>query len=181
MRIWLVRHAATSWSGARYCGRSDPPLCAAGRRGAEVLAAELRARIDGAVLVLSAPARRARDTAAPLGRPLRVDERLREVDFGDAEGLTFDEVAARYGDLARRLAAGDMDIDWPGGERSAELERRMAGLWDDLLRDGRDTVVVSHGGPLRVLTRLALGREVALAPCEHVVAEGPPWPAPIVA
>lgn len=178
MRIWLVRHAATSWSGMRYCGRSDPALSGAGRRDAQVLAAQLGVRIDGAV-VLSAPARRARDTAALLGRPLRVDERLREVDFGDAEGLTFDELTARYPGLARRLAAGATDIDWPGGERSAELERRTGELWHELVAGGRDAVIVSHGGPLRSLTRHALGREVTLAPCEHVVADGPPWPAGI--
>lgn len=176
MRIWLVRHAATAWSGDRYCGRSDPPLGGRGRRDARALARALARRIGDAV-VWSSPARRARDTAVLLGRAVRLDDRLREVDFGDVEGLTFEELAIRHPELARRLAVGETEIDWPRGERSVHLERRCDELWSALLGVGSDVVVVSHGGPLRHLARRTLGREVAFAPCHYVTAEGPPWPA----
>ncbi len=174
MRIWLVRHAATQWSGTRYCGRSDPPLCRAGLDDALALASKLAPR-TGDADVWSSPLRRARQTAECFGRDVRVDERLREVDFGDAEGRTFDELAARYPEIARGLAAGESRIDWPGGEPWSDLDLRVAAVWEALRSSGRDVVVVSHGGPLRRLVLRALARDITLAPCASLELEGPPW------
>ncbi len=175
MRIWLIRHAATEWSGTRYCGRSDPPLSRAGREDAHALAAALAPLISHAD-VWSSPLRRARQTVECFGRsPTRVDERLREVDFGDAEGWTFDDLAARHPALAHRLTAGESHIDWPGGEPWSDLDLRVAAVWEALRSSGRDIVVVSHGGPLRALVSRALARDLVLAPCASLELEGPPW------
>src|SRR5260221_663027 len=67
-RIWLVRHASTDWSGKRWCGRTDLPLSAEGMAEAEELAIWLAARLPADVVVVSSPARRARDTAEPIER-----------------------------------------------------------------------------------------------------------------
>jgi broad specificity phosphatase PhoE len=170
MRIWLVRHAETAWTGERYCGRSDPPLSPEGERHAEELARSLEHDIAGAA-VWSSPARRARDTAALLGRPVRPDERLREIDFGALEGLTFERLAAAYPTLARSILSGETRFDPPGGERYADLEERAGAVWSDLRIAGGDVVVVSHGGTLRALAHRVVGHEVGLGPCEWVAAE----------
>ena len=157
--VILVRHAATSWSGVRYCGRSDPPLSQRGSETAERLAANLGA-IAPVSRIVTSPLRRAVQTAEPIARvigsPLVVDARWRETDFGEAEGLTFDEVQRRWPELARSLLAGDADIDWPGGERHRDLVPRVESAWADLVSDfgaGR-AIVVSHGGPIMVVLRL---------------------------
>jgi probable phosphoglycerate mutase len=170
VRIWLVRHGETAWTGDRYCGRSDPPLSPEGRRRAETLARSLERDTAGA-WVWSSPARRARDTAALLGRPVRADERLREIDFGALEGLTFGQLEAAYPALARSILSGETRFDPPGGERYADFEARTGAVWADLRAAGADVVVVSHGGTLRALARHAVGREVSFAPCEWVAAE----------
>ena len=62
-------------------------------------------------------------------------------------------------DLARELADGETDIDWPDGERAAELADRVATAWRELVETGDDVVVVSHAGPIRIVIGLATGRE----------------------
>jgi broad specificity phosphatase PhoE len=78
----------------------------------------------------------------------RVDPRLREIGFGEWEGLTFREVRAR---APQALAARERD-KWsfmpPGGESYAQVAVRMREWYDAL--DG-DTVVVAHGGTARAL------------------------------
>ena len=116
---------------------------------------------------MASPSSRARETAeiiaAALGSPVAVetDPRWAEVDVGDAEGLTFEEVEARFPSLARQLAAADAEIDWPGGETAAALDARVAAAWDAVVTAGRPTIVVSHAGSIRVAAALATGRPAA--------------------
>lgn len=157
----LVRHAATAWTGTRYCGRADPPLSPAGRAAARGLGAELATTLELHTRIVSSPSRRALQTAtaialaAGLG-PVEIDPRWSEVDVGIAEGRTFAEVERMAPDLARALADGDAEIDWPGGETAASLARRVESAWDALRGSDVDAVVVAHGGPLRIAMALAL-------------------------
>jgi ribonuclease H / adenosylcobalamin/alpha-ribazole phosphatase len=165
----LVRHGPTSWTGRRYCGRSDPPLDAAGRAAARSLAATLAPTLARDVLIVTSPARRARETAAALAAAARVgdvevDARWQEADFGIAEGRTFDELAALEPDLAAALARGVTDIDWPGGETAAELGARVEAAWSALVGRARPALVVSHAGPL--CHALALARSLPTSAVE---------------
>ena len=159
---YLIRHPATAWSGVRYAGRTDVPLSPAGRRQAAANAAELALRITGHVAIVSSPLIRALEAAQRIAEACRatlvVDPRWREVDFGAAEGATFDELAASWPALAERLLRGERRIDWPIGEPWHELRARVASAWSDLLDAPCDVgIVVSHGGPISVALELALG------------------------
>ena len=101
--------------------------------------------------------------ASALGNaPIELDDRWAETDFGDAEGLPFDELTATAPEIAARLLAGDVEIDWPGGEAAATLAARIADAWNDLVRGPpKRVVVVTHGGPIRVAAALAMGRPSA--------------------
>ena len=158
--IVLVRHGSTSWTGHRYCGRSDPPLDAAGLLAARSLAAALAPSLARDVLIVTSPARRARATAEAVATAagivdIEVNERWHEADIGVAEGRTFEELAALEPDLAQALASGATAVDWPGGETAAELEARIAAAWMDLVARARAAVVVSHAGALRHAVALA--------------------------
>ncbi len=182
MRVYLVRHAATEWSGTRFCGTTDLPLSPAGRAQADRLTARLVEAGVGVTSVRSSPARRALQTAQPLALALRahleVDARLREVDFGLAEGRAFAEVERAWPAIARALLAGDPDIDWPAGERASEFRDRVTALVRDLedVREG-NLVLVTHGGPIRCLVaRLGPDIDAKLGPAEVLVLErGPTW------
>lgn len=176
----LVRHASTAWTGIRYCGRHDPWLDSAGRAAASHLAQTLAPTLAADVRIVASPLRRARQTALAIRaaldaadgqrrRPrIEIDPRWIETDFGQVEGCTFDQLDARFPDIARRLLAGDSAIDWPGGETAAALAERVGAAWQALLRDPRPAVVVSHGWPLRLVAQLAsdgaTAREAVLPP-----------------
>ena len=158
----LVRHAATAWTGQRYCGRSDPPLSRAGRAAAANLATELAITLEPRTRIVSSPSLRALRTATAIAAaaglgPVETDPRWLEADLGTAEGRTFVELERMAPGLARALADGDSAIDWPGGETSASLANRVGSAWAALRDADRDAVVVSHGGPLRIAMALALG------------------------
>ncbi|WP_030370498.1 bifunctional RNase H/acid phosphatase [Streptomyces rimosus] len=160
----LLRHGETAltpqkrFSGSGGC---DPELSLAGHRQAEAVAAALAAR--GTVqAVVSSPLKRCRQTAetvaARLGLDVRVDEGLRETDFGAWEGLTFAEVQERYPqDLAAWL--GSAKAAPTGGESFAAVARRVAVSRDKLLARyaGRTVLLVTHVTPVKTLVRLALG------------------------
>jgi broad specificity phosphatase PhoE len=164
--IVLVRHAATAWSGRRYCGVSDPPLSGPGRTAAARLGRELAPGLAPDTRILSSPALRAVTTAtaiadAGVGLGVVVDERWREADVGIAEGRTFEELHAIAPELANALAGGELAIDWPGGETHASLAARVADAWRDLIAAGRPAVVVTHAGPLMHALSVALERPLS--------------------
>ena len=163
MEIVLVRHASTAWSGVRYCGISDPPLSPTGLAEARGLAAALSGELPRDARIVSSPSRRALATASAIADAAHLagvdlDARWREADVGIAEGRTFDELMRMAPEVAARLAAGEFEIDWPGGESSASLAARVAAAWADILDHGRPTVVVTHAGPLLHASALASGR-----------------------
>ncbi|MGW0958825.1 bifunctional RNase H/acid phosphatase [Streptomyces gelaticus] len=161
----LLRHGETAltpekrFSGS---GGSDPELSAAGRHQAERIAQALAAR--GTIEeIVSSPLRRCRETAdavaARLGLEVRIEDGLRETDFGAWEGLTFDEVRERYGpDLDAWLASAKV-APTGGGESFAEVTRRVAAARDRLTARyaGRTVLLVTHVTPIKTLIRLALG------------------------
>jgi len=132
---------------------------------ADKLAAELAPMLGRDVRIVTSPSRRAKATAAAIAARLDdpsidADERWLETDVGLAEGLTFDEVASRWPTLAADLAAGFVEITWPGGETARALERRISEAWSAVVAAGRPTLVVSHAGSIRVATAIATGRPV---------------------
>jgi broad specificity phosphatase PhoE len=168
-RVWLVRHASTEWSGERWCGLTDVSLSRAGVTEARSLASRLAAELPAEVALVSSPARRARETAEPIARALGlradvdgaiavdIDDELQEVDFGRAEGCTWADIERRLPNLAAALAAGTLEVDWPGGETAAAVRRRVGAAWQRLAGRDRPVVAVCHGGVIRAVLGLALG------------------------
>ena len=166
VEIILVRHAATSWSGVRYCGISDPPLSPTGLADARRLAVSLSRDLPADVRVVSSPSRRAVATATAIVEAahlpgVELDARWREADVGIAEGRTFDELSAMAPDVAAALARGDLEIDWPGGETHSSLAARVADAWADLVAVGRPAVVVTHAGPFMHARALGEDRPIS--------------------
>jgi broad specificity phosphatase PhoE len=78
------------------------------------------------------------------------------------------------------LAAGEIDIDWPGGETAAALRRRVEAAWHALAERGEPIVVVSHAGPIRIALAVADGvdpRSVDLPAAGAILRWRPPGPA----
>ncbi len=149
----LLRHGRTASNASRrLLGRMDVPLDDLGRRQAEALGRSPLLR--PVTRVVSSPLRRARDTAAALGRPVTVDERWTEIDYGIFDGLELD----RAGDLFRQWGR-DIGFIPEGGESLMSLGSRVRAACDDLWPEASvdDVVVVSHVSPIKAAVAWALG------------------------
>ncbi|MEU2897642.1 histidine phosphatase family protein [Streptomyces sp. NPDC088106] len=164
-RVILWRHGQTSWNvERRFQGSTDVALTETGlaqaRRAARLLAG---LRPDA---IVASDLKRAAATAAELaaltGLEVTHDEALRETYAGVWQGLTHDEIIARYGDEYTAWKRGE-PIRRGGGELETEVADRAAPVVlrhvDKLPVDGT-LVVVSHGGTIRT----TIGRLLGLDP-----------------
>lgn len=156
--IVLVRHGETDWNRERrFQGRADTPLNESGRAQARELAHLLRG--DRLSAVYTSPLRRATETARIIGDRLGLEPReleaLREIDVGDWQGLTADEVRARFPD---RLDAA-WRSGWPNGESHDQLTARVLPALLELTRGhaGERVLGVTHAGPIRAALAAATG------------------------
>jgi probable phosphoglycerate mutase len=164
-RIILWRHGQTSWNlERRFQGSTDVDLTETGvaqaRRSARLLAG---LKPDA---IVASDLRRASDTAAELaaltGLDVALDEGLRETYAGVWQGLTHDEIIARYGEQYDAWKRGE-PVRRGGGELETEVADRAAPVvlrHLEKLPDRGTLVVVSHGGTIRT----TIGRLLGLPP-----------------
>ena len=162
----LVRHGETVWHAEnRYAGVSDVALTPRGEEQAGQLAAW--ARNAGLAAVWSSPLSRARRTAqaCAAGVPLEVDARLRELDFGDGEGLTSAEMTQRFPEARAAFLDDPAAHPLPGGEDPVAAANRFTECLQEIaadLPDGR-VLVVAHSSAIR----LALCRLIGVPLSEY--------------
>ncbi len=172
--LFLVRHAPTDASQeGRNLGQGfDPPLSGPGlhlaaRLGA-VLAAEVAELAIAPMRLVTSPAQRCRQTAQaiaasiPKPRPAEVAPGLMEIDYGEWEGLTSDECAARDPELRAAWEADPYATRTPGGESGADVAARafpiLSGIRDWLADEAtRCTIVVAHNHVNRLWLTALLG------------------------
>jgi len=153
-RVVLWRHGRTAHNaGARLQGQSDIPLDEVGVWQAETAAAALASRYRPTRIVAS-DLGRAHATAAALsartGLPVHTDPRVRERSFGDWEGMTSAEIAARWPEQHAAWVAGH-EPQRVGAETRAEVQARMVAAVGELasaLEPDDTLVVVSHGAAI---------------------------------
>jgi broad specificity phosphatase PhoE len=161
-RLLLVRHGQSEYNVAgRFAGFVDIGLTEAGY----LQAARLRARLASEPIdaVYSSDLQRARRTAeiALEGRSISITTcpELREIHYGDVEGLPFAEMKSRYPELAAQLSTSELGLAFPGGETFTAFVDRVVTFKERLAKHlTSDTVlIVAHGGPLRALMCAMLG------------------------
>jgi broad specificity phosphatase PhoE len=157
--IYLLRHAETAANANRaYCGHADSPLTPEGRK---LVGTILLPKVDS---VISSPSQRCVDTASILGYPdAPVSELLREIDFGSWEGKTFEEMDREAPHETRAYLSDPLAYRFPGGESFLSLRGRIdtfvSSALGELVDRGENVLVISHGGPLRMLVLALLGLE----------------------
>jgi len=141
--------------------RHDVELSATGQEQAERLAQALRG--ERLAAVYSSPLKRALGTAQAIARyhglPVEVDFDLREVDAGEVEGLSLEELSRRYPQLWEEWRWGSGSLRLPGGEDLDDLQvRAWRALERIAARHPQGTVaVVGHTFTNLVLICRALG------------------------
>jgi probable phosphoglycerate mutase len=160
--LYLARHGETEWTVTRrHTGHTDVALTPRGERQAQALGALLAGvEVDR---VLSSPMTRALATARLAGFGDRVEQvdALRELDYGEYEGLTTRQI---------RESRPDWDLfrdGCPGGETVADVARRVRPLLSEINGAGQTVVLFGHGHGLRILATTYLGLEPECA--RHLV------------
>jgi probable phosphoglycerate mutase len=163
--LYLFRHGETDFNREqRFQGHLDVPLNDEGRRQAEGLVRPL-ARI-GIDCILSSDLSRARETAEivarGLGIPVFETYGLREARLGNAQGLTVEEIEARFGrELVEKWRSpylSDADVSYPGGETGREVLDRVLRSIETFVEntEHRHIGIATHGGVIRRVVRSLL-------------------------
>ena len=143
-KVYLIRHGLPDFPGGkRMClGTTDIPLGEAGLLQAETMA-KMLPRVTA---VFSSPLTRAVQTAQAIGMPITFLEDLRELHAGAWDGLTFDEIKARYPALYEARGR-DKSQPLPGAEDHDSGAERFAAAVEEAARIAPgDFAVVAHGG-----------------------------------
>lgn len=87
---------------------------------------------------------------------------LREISFGDMEGMSDGEIAVKYRDFKLQMEKMEEDLPYPGGECAADVVHRALPVFEELVNSGYERVaVVTHGGVIRSIAAYYLGLDLA--------------------
>jgi broad specificity phosphatase PhoE len=150
LRLILIRHAETQWNKERRIqgGSSDTGLSEVGLSQARQLASFFEK--DDINVIASSPLQRALDTANFIAQPhkiqVKVDERLREIEVGDLEGLSWANLDTSFTQFLLQKWQGGGTKNLPGGESFVQLQQRV---WDSVEQlqnecNSDNVIIVSH-------------------------------------
>lgn len=170
MILYLMRHGQTDWNASqRVQGTNDTVLNETGIMQSRLAALNLAGEMIETVY--SSDLKRAKKTAdivsAALDLPVHYTKRLREMNFGKAEGLKKGDLAAKFPYIYP--AFNDVknperyDVRYPAGESIGEVQQRFARFINKLADDRREKVlVVTHGMLIRIFAETALKKTIRL-------------------
>ncbi len=157
MRLILVRHGETDWNRFGKCqGISDVPLNSTGRKQARELGYSLRN--ENIHAIFSSDLQRAINTAECISKyhdvEVQKDERFREMDQGDFEGLDFKYIRENYSDVLKKWREEPETVRIPGGESLTEVQSRAWLAFNNLMSkyNKKNIIVVAHN--LTIVTLL---------------------------
>lgn len=156
IKLILIRHGRTLWnSSGRFQGQSDIELSEEGLAQAKKLAENFP--VDHVDVVYSSPLQRAFITgkliADKFNAPINTDTRLQEISFGAWEGLTYEQISAKWGkELENMFERPDLTTI-PDGESYVQVQNRAIATVEDIIAKNQDKIVAitAHGGVLRTL------------------------------
>jgi broad specificity phosphatase PhoE len=181
-RLYYIRHGETEWNAlGKLQGTQDVPINARGRAQAVQAGGILSGLLsrDGrdelSIPFVASPLGRARKTMELVRETLQlppkayaIDERLREIGYGEWEGSTLAEAEVRDPKLFGRRLADKWTVAAPGGESYAQVQARVSAWYCEL---STDTVAVAHGGTARALM-VALGFETPQSAADLFIEQG---------
>jgi len=154
--IYLVRHGQTDWNVEKKTqGHTDIPLNDIGREQARSLSLDIsKLGIDS---IISSDLLRAKETAEIIneanGVNLIFDQRLREINYGDLEGISRDNLKPETWDIF------NVTPEKFNAEPFTDVFVRIKSLFDELSDKQENILIVTHGGPLRMIMYYANNRD----------------------
>ena len=167
-RLYLIRHAETEWNKAmKFQGQTDIPLIEDGRQQAAALGRRMSSlKLDA---LYSSDLVRAYETAQIVAshhnKQVEIVPELKELNFGEWEGLTHSEIKKNYPEELKLWWNNPFSINVPGGESFRELSERAVNAIKKIVKKHSDgqVAVVSHGGVIRCI----IGYTMGIAPAKY--------------
>lgn len=166
LTLYFIRHGETTFSAqGGYCGALDPELTPEGQQMAEAFAQAYRSTVPWTAIFTS-PMQRTVATAKPIcevvGLEMQLREGLKEIRYGEWEGMVPEEVNAKYHDDYIRWLS---DPGWNapvGGERAVDIANRSAQVIEEIqqLHPDGHVLVVSHKATIRIMICDLMGIDV---------------------
>ena len=165
-RVYLIRHALPNFpDGQRRClGKTDSPLGDVGMAQAEAMSASL----PPVSAVFSSPLTRAVQTARKINQTVVIMDGLRELDYGQWDGLTFAQIRQRFPAL---YAAREWDKSLmpPGSELPGQALVRFSNAMEEAAHlSSGDFAVVAHGGVIELFLKTTTGKSYKPRYCEGI-------------
>lgn len=161
-KLCLIRHGETTWNTERRLqGHTDIPLNAKGVLQARQMAQALKDINLAFDVMYTSDLKRAADTANAIvelfGIEAKVDSVLRERHFGALQGLSIPEAPSVRPDIWQAHIARDLGHDLEGGESIKQFELRVQTALEKIQERhaGKTILIVSHGGTLDMMYRIA--------------------------
>jgi probable phosphoglycerate mutase len=158
MNLYLIRHGRQS---SRLCN-VNVNLSEAGFHQARLVGERLALKTIDAVY--SSDLIRAVETAQEANKhwnaPHIIRPELREISFGDMEGMTDQDIAVTFKEFKKEQAKMEQDLPYPGGECAADVIRRAMPVFEEIASSGfQNVAVVTHGGVIRTIVAAFLHME----------------------
>ena len=156
-KIYLIRHGETEGADARrYKGHIDVPLSENGISQVQRLSEHLSRNAELSAVYtsdLSRASRSAEIIAAPFNITPIVIRELKERNFGDWEGMSFDEIQKIYPDAFTSWAKNPLRFSPLNGESTLEVHDRVMPVFIRIEEEnkGKNIAIVTHGGVTRVI------------------------------
>jgi len=153
-KLFLIRHGQTEQNGEpRYFGVTDLPLSTEGCRQAQLIADSLCDEQINALF--TSPLCRSLETAGIIAEDHKLEARivrgLSEIDFGQWEGLSFDEIRSRNPEQVSRWLNDPWNFAFPAGQSVQHFRSHVIEVIEQILDVAGNVAVVAHGGSLRVI------------------------------
>lgn len=160
-KVVFIRHGQTEWNIAgRFQGQSDIALTEEGKQQAQLLAKNFP--VEHIDAIYSSDLQRAMFTAQAVADkfqlPVHPEKAFRELSFGDYEGLTYKEIAARDAKCLECFWTRPDLLHFPHGETFAQVQQRAITRLKEILaeNDGKTIVIAAHGAVLRTILATAM-------------------------
>lgn len=159
-KLILVRHALTNDNqDSRLSGHIDSMVSEEGKKQIKKLTNYLKnVHIDK---IYTTTSKRTKDTVYELSNLKYINiiekENLKEINFGDFEGMTFDEIKSKYPEEFQKMINEGYNYKYPNGESLIMTYGRVAKEVDEIILNNKDKTVLicSHGGTIRnIITHL---------------------------
>jgi len=153
--LFLIRHGETEWNRKlRYQGQTDIDLNETGFNQARLLSESLENQ--KITRIYTSDLKRAANTASIIAKPhdlkLNKEKKLREISFGEWEGMNYEEITKEYPKLFKKWRNDPVSVSPPEGETFSEFQERVIYIINRIkdLHTGERVAIVSHGGTIRV-------------------------------